>query len=42
MTFHCFLHLCAARAIIGELDEAVDSQLDLAVMKGEPLRPLVH
>jgi hypothetical protein len=30
------------RAVIGELDEALDSQLDLAVMKGEPLRPLVH
>ncbi len=29
-------------AIIGELDEEVDSQLDLAALRGEPLRPLIH
>ena len=32
----------ACSAIIGELDEDLDSQIDLASLRGEPLRPLVH
>ena len=29
-------------AVIGELDEELDSRVDLATLKGEPLRPLIH
>jgi hypothetical protein len=32
--------LCSA--VIGEVDEALDSQLDLATLKGEPLKAIVH
>lgn len=29
-------------AVIGELDEDIDSQLDLSSIKAEPLLPVVH
>jgi hypothetical protein len=35
-----FLFLC--RAVIGELDEDLDSQIDLTQIKAPPLKPVTH
>ena len=34
--------LCLCRAVIGEIDEEMDSTLDLTEIRAEPLNAIVH
>lgn len=36
--FHCVCH----RAVIGEVDEELDSEINLAEIRAEPLNTVVH
>lgn len=37
---HYFYFIC--RAIVGELDDDVDSRIDLSTIRADPLTPVAH
>lgn len=37
-----YLHLIYFRAIVGEMDESIDSRLDLSSLRAEPLNAVQH
>ena len=40
--FHIFLFSLVSSAVIGEVDEDIDKQLDFHELRAEPLNPVVH
>ena len=39
-TFHLYFHIRSA--VVGELDEEIDSSIDLEKIRADPLLPVVH
>lgn len=45
ISFTClalFFSFLPYRAVVGELDEALDSRMDLSEIRAPPLKPLTH
>lgn len=41
--FYIYVYVCLIlRALIGELDEGVDANMDLTAVRAPPMKPLTH